>query len=200
MAQFGQAVRVKVAVLLAAGAGSRFTGSTHKLLAQIGGARVVDRAVGAVLAAIDSGAPIDAVIVVTGAVPLAFDDPRVRTVHNPAWADGQATSLQAGIDEARDLGAEAVVVGLADQPFVDPSAWTAVASSTSPIAVAQYADDATTRTPALLRRETWGLLPTTGDFGARHLVSSRPELVEQVPCSGSPADIDTPEDLAKWNP
>ena len=187
------------AVILAAGAGSRFSGDGHKLTAALAGKRVVDHTVDAVLSAIDAGASIATVIVVTGAVSLTFDDPRVRVVTNPDWNEGQATSLRAGIEAARTAGATAVVVGLGDQPGITPSTWAAVAASRSPIAVASY-PDSPTKTPALIRREIWPLLPTSGDFGARHLVSSRPELVEQVPCTGNPSDIDTTEDLRTWNP
>lgn len=187
------------AVILAAGAGSRFSGGQHKLTAPLAGKRVVDHAVDAVLAAIDSGAAIDGVIVVTGAVPLTFADTRVTVVSNGDWQSGQATSLRIGVDTARASGATAVIVGLGDQPGIAPSTWAAVAASPSPIAVASY-PGSPTKTPALIRQEIWPLLPDTGDFGARHLISSRPELVEEVPCTGTPADIDTIEDLRTWNP
>jgi len=190
---------MNVAVILAAGAGSRFSGDSHKLNALVRGRRVVDHAVDAVLAAVDSGAAIDAIIVVTGAADLSFSDPRIQTVANPNWRDGQATSLRTGLSRAAELGADAVIFGLGDQPGIDPSAWAAVAASHAPIAVATY-PNSRTRTPALIRREIWADLPTSGDFGARHLISSRPELVEQVPCTGTPADIDTIEDLRTWNP
>ena len=190
---------MNVAVILAAGAGSRFSGDSHKLNSLIGGRRVVDHAVDAVLAAVDSGATIDAIVVVTGAQDLSFADPRVQTIDNPNWRDGQATSLQVGISRAAELSADAVVVGLGDQPGIEPSDWAVVAASQAQIAVAAY-PNSQTRTPALIRREMWAELPVTGDFGARHLISSRPELVEQVPCTGTPADIDTIEDLRTWNP
>ena len=199
MSNSGQAGGVIVALILAAGGGTRFTGTNHKLLSPLRGSRVIDHSVGAVREAIAQGAPIDRIIVVSGAVRLDPLPDDVVVVDNPAWADGQAGSLHVGIAAARELGADAVVVGLGDQPFIDPAAWRAVASSTATIAVATY-PDSPTRTPALIRREAWKELPETGDFGARHLISRRPELVEQVPCTGTPADIDTLEDLDTWNP
>ena len=188
-----------VALILAAGAGSRFSGKQHKLLAPLHGTRVIDHAVAAVRRAIEHGAPIDRVIVVAGAVDLAPLPADVTVVTNPQWTEGQATSLQTGIRAADSAGADAVIVGLGDQPFINPDAWRAVAESRAAIAVATYSGSPT-RTPALIRREAWPHLPKTGDFGARHLISSRPELVEEVPCSGTPADIDTLEDLESWNP
>lgn len=188
-----------VAIILAAGAGSRFRAEGHKLLAPLRGKRVIDHAIAAVRTAIAEGAPIDRIIVVSGAAVLDPLPADVLVVDNPNWADGQAGSLAVGIDAAATLGADAVVVGLGDQPFIEPAAWHAIASSRATIAVASYSGSAT-RTPALIRRDAWQHLPKTGDFGARHLISSRPELVEPVPCTGTPADIDTIEDLESWNP
>jgi molybdenum cofactor cytidylyltransferase len=180
-----------VVVVLAAGGGSRWTGDGHKLLALIAGEPIVLHSVRTALA---SG--VGPVVVVTGALELpesvtALDD--LTIVHHAGWAGGQATSLAAGIAAADALGAEAVVVGLGDQPFIVAESWRAVAASSAPIAMASY--DGRARNPVRLARSVWPLLPTTGDEGARVVAQMRPDLVEQVPCPGSPADIDTVDDL-----
>lgn len=188
-----------VAVVLAAGGGSRFAGPGHKLLAELDGRRIVDAAITAAVAA-----DIGPVVVVTGPADLGHvtelregtERTEVTLVHNPDWADGQAGSLQVAISVATRLGADAIVVGLGDQPFVRADAWRAVAASRAPIAIASY--DGRRRNPVRLHRSVWHLLPTHGDEGARSLIRLRADLVEPVPCQGSAADIDTREDLQSW--
>ena len=178
-------------IVLSAGAGSRFLGADHKLTATLRGRPVVAWAVDAALAADLAG-----VIVVTGAVTLDLPA-EVIEINNHRWAEGQATSLQLGLAAAAARGADAVVVGLGDQPFVTAAAWSAVAHSTAAIAVATY--NGVRGNPVRLGRSVWPLLPATGDQGARGLMALRPELVSQVACIGSAADIDTMEDLRQWN-
>ena len=181
------------AVLLAAGAGSRFDGADHKLLADLRGRPVIAWSLDAVV-----GAGFNEVIVVTGAVDLAEHlRPGITVVAAEQWADGQAHTIQAGIAAADAAGHHAVVIGLGDQPFVPASAWRAVGASRGPIVTATF--DGAPRPPVKLERSVWELLPTEGDAGARDLLRARPELVSEVPCSGTAADIDTTEDLARWN-
>lgn len=180
-----------VAVVLAAGAGTRFRGPGHKLDARLDGRTVVDRAIGTALAA-----GVGPVVVVTARQLATALHPTVVHVVNERWADGQITSLRAGIAAAADLGAAAVVVGLGDQPFVTVDAWRAVAATAAPIAVATY--HGRRGHPVRLQRDTWDLLPDHGDEGARSLMRLRPDLVTAVPCDGSPIDIDTVEDLRRW--
>jgi molybdenum cofactor cytidylyltransferase len=183
-----------VAMVLAAGAGSRFSGDVHKLLAPLGGSTVIGSSLSNVLAA-----RFSKVIVVTGAASLPDElirDSRIVLVHNGRWSEGQASSLRVGIDAARALGADAVVVGLGDQPFIEPEAWRRVAAAESPIAVASY--DGRRGHPVKLNRSVWRELPADGDFGARELIRTHPDKVSQVDCPGSATDIDTQEDLEQW--
>ena len=90
------------AVLLAAGAGSRYAASSgaagqHKLLAPLRGRAVLLWALEAVLAA-----GLDETVLVTGAAAIESLVPEgVTIVHNPRWATGQASSLQVAVDAAR---------------------------------------------------------------------------------------------------
>ena len=173
-----------VAVLLCGGGGTRFEGPTHKLLAPFRGRRVVDWAHEH---AAQSGLRV---VVVTGAVAdLGLPD----QVHNPRWRDGIATSLQAGIAAAG--AADAVVVGLGDQPLIPAEAWRLVAAVDAPLAAATY--DGTRRNPVRIARSLWPALPTTGDQGASVLFGEH-EVVP-VACPGDPADVDRVEDLDQWS-
>ena len=191
-------------VLLAAGAGKRFEDIGHKLLASLTstGPTIIEQALRHAL-----DAQIGPVLVVTGALgdtelravrSLArlLDDERVTVHHNSDWATGQATSVSTAVRVAKDMDVEAIVVGLADQPFISALGWRHVAAGLGPITVATY--DGRRGNPVKLHASVWGLLPASGDEGARVLMRDRPDLVVEVPCPGSPADIDTVEDLHRW--
>jgi CTP:molybdopterin cytidylyltransferase MocA len=180
-------------VLLAAGGGTRFTGPEHKLRATAADGRPL--AAHALDALAASGLPLLAVV--TGAAPLDELVPDgVARIANPDWERGQATSLTAAVRWAASKGADALVIGLADQPGITPGAWRAVSAATvTPIAVATY--HGKRGHPVRLHRDVWARLPTEGDAGARALMVASPELVTEVPCDGDPADVDTVEDLER---
>ena len=113
-----------IAVLLAAGGGTRFQGATHKLLAPLHGRPVYQWAIKHALEA-----DLE-VWVITGCAEL---EPvaAVEFLHNDNWASGQASSLQRAVTRARERGLDTFTVGLADQPFITPLAWRSVSASTS---------------------------------------------------------------------
>ncbi|MEM8705586.1 MAG: nucleotidyltransferase family protein [Actinomycetota bacterium] len=185
--------RSVAAVILAAGAGSRYAGDTHKLFAEVDGRPVIAHVIDAARAA-----EVDEVIVVGGAVdlePFVPDD--VTLLHNEQWADGQATSLRAAVGYAETRGHDVLVVGLGDSPGVTTETWNAVAEVEADLASARYGDDL--RPPVRLTASMWASLPVSGDEGARSIMRQRPDLVRPVPVDGDPRDIDTLEDLRRWS-
>ena len=103
------------------------------------------------------------------------------------------------IQAARVGGFDALVVGLADQPFVGPDDWRAVAVAEAPEPIVAASYEGRRGNPVRLAREVWADLPTTGDEGARRLMAARPDLVAEVACPGDAVDIDTREDLDRWS-
>jgi CTP:molybdopterin cytidylyltransferase MocA len=180
-------------LLLAAGAGSRL--GQPKALVELGGQTLAERGVALLRA---GGA--DPVLVVTGAVPVSV--PTARAVHNADWRTGMGSSLAAGLRALGATGCGAVVVALADQPLVGAEAVRRLIAAYlegATVAVATYGGKP--RNPVLIAREHWDsvLELAVGDTGARPFLRAHPELVRLVECgdTGSPYDVDTPEDLAK---
>lgn len=181
-------------VLLAAGSGTRFGGNQHKLLSLIDGQTIFSRSLSSM-----AGSGLDGFIVVSGALDLTGHLGDIEEVHNPDWETGQRSSVITAMKFARSHGYDAIVVGLADQPFLTSQAWINVASSTSPIAVATY--NGTRGNPVRLHSSVWDTfedLEADPDAGARSLIHLHPELVREVACEGNSADIDTTEDLDTW--
>ena len=183
------------AIVLAAGTSTRM-GRQKLTLPMADGRPLVRVAVEQVLAA-----GVDDTVVVLGgdaeAVALALAPLPVRTVVNPRYAEGQSTSLRAGLDALRP-GTDAAVVALGDQPLPDPDVIrrlvAAFRTSGRPIAVPVYRDGR--GNPVLFAAALFGeLRAVTGDRGGREVIARDPARVAEVSVdTPMPADIDTPED------
>jgi CTP:molybdopterin cytidylyltransferase MocA len=170
---------VIAAVVLAAGAATRFGAPKQRLL------------LGEVLARV-AASPVDEIVVVEGAYPLepSGSEPQgVRVVSCPEWERGPGATLRCGLAELSE-DVEAAVVVLADGPDIAPAAIARVVESWrsegGDVVAASYSGER--GHPLLLARSTWANVPDEG------LRAREPRL---VPCDdlGSPGDVDTPEDL-----
>ena len=186
------------AVVLAAGAGSRFGG--RKLLASLEGRPILQHVLDRL-----AEAGVDDVVVVLGgdadAVEAAIEWRTERRVHNPDPSRGLSSSLHVGIGSLGDaVGAALIVLG--DQPRVPVAVIQALLDAgvddDRPIAVPTYADDVG-RNPVLLSRSAFGLVAeATGDRGLGPIITAHPELVREVPVVAAPGgnpDVDTRADL-----
>jgi molybdenum cofactor cytidylyltransferase len=123
-------------------------------------------------------------------------------VHEPAFADGLATTLRRGLLAVRP-DTRAVVVGLGDQPFVRPDAYRRVValwmSTGADIVVPRYSDTDVVSHPVLFARNVFDELSALrGDVGARDVIARDPERVARAMIDWeAPADVDTRDDLAR---
>ncbi|MGI8677141.1 MAG: nucleotidyltransferase family protein [Jatrophihabitans sp.] len=174
--------------VLAAGSGARMGRAKAELA--VDGERLVDRAV----RVLRSGGcePVVAIVRADARVPGAV------VVVNPAPERGMRSSLELAVGEAGDVDALAVL--LVDVPGIDARAIAAVIAAWQPgrIAVGSYPGGRghpTVMAPALWRD---ALARAGRDEGARALLNSRSDLVDEVDVAGDVADLDTPADVARW--
>jgi molybdenum cofactor cytidylyltransferase len=185
------------ALVLAAGEGTRFGGT--KQLEVVRGKPLVQHAVDAA-----ASAGVDEVVAVLGHDALRVRDalelpPGARSVMNDRYAEGQSTSLAAGL-RALDPASEAAVVLLADQPGIEARHVSALASAFGDghpeIVRIRFRDGPG---PALLARSVWDeAAELTGDTGARALFEAHPERVRWVAFDqDAPVDVDRQADLGR---
>jgi len=184
-------------ILLAAGSATRM--GRNKLLLELDGEALVRRAARRALQA-----GLDPLLVVLGheeeRVRAALEGIDCRFVRNPDWNRGQSTSLSAGAAGV-PLDAEAVVVLLADMPFVEPAMIRAVVArwreTGAPIVSSRYGDvpaPPTLYVRALLTELQGG----EGEGRGREVVRQHREQAAWVDWPGGAlADVDDPGDLER---
>jgi len=122
-----------------------------------------------------------------------------RVVLNPRHAEGQSTSLAAGLAACAPSSAAAVVL-LGDQPGIREDHVRALVAafedSRDEVLRLRFRDGPG---PALLARPVWPeLTALAGDVGARALLDADPERVRWVPVDEDvPPDVDALGDLER---
>ena len=159
------------AVVLAAGASTRFGAPKQRLLLPEVLARVRD-------------AGVDEIVVVAGAHELDTD---ARVVRCPDWGRGPGASLRCGL-EALPPEAKAALVVLADGPDLDPRAVDRIRGHAGEADVVAATYGGVRLHPVLLARAVWGGIP---DEGARSL----PALEISCDDLDAPGDVDFADDL-----
>ncbi len=172
-----------------------------KPLLELGGNPLIVRAVDAAL-----GSRADPVVVVLGSdaerVRAAIARHPVRTVLNPEWSAGLASSIRVGLAALLEAapGLDAVLVAPCDQPALSSAVIGQLAVlhlATGRIAAARYGGR--NGAPAMFGRGHLAVLAAlTGDQGARALLNGNPEIVAAVDLPDLAFDLDTPADFRDW--
>jgi len=182
-------------VVLAAGAGSRYRGTRHKLSEPLGGDSVLVRTLRNAIAS-----EMSVVLVISqalaaeaqGLVPPE-DMVVVDTRHHTRW--GMGDSIAAGV--SIHASATGWLVLPADMPLVRPGSLRAVADALDqqPIAFAQHRGRR--GHPVGFGAELFSeLVMLKGDEGARRLLARYPTAAVELDDPGVLFDIDTVDDLA----
>jgi len=185
------AVENTLLVLLAAGKSQRFGDIGSKLDQEFLG-----KPLGLHVAVALEDMPFRERLAVIGGQELDYARHGFRVEHNPDREAGMATSVQIGVRRAQELGAEAVLIALADMPRVTAAhIYRIFDASEGDMTVVASSDGVAPKPPALFGSGQFQcLLDLAGDTGARELVKGGRHVVT------TPAeliDVDTPGELER---
>ena len=188
------------AIVLAAGASSRMGQAKAALPLGTTGDTVVSRVVTTLLTAglpsvaVVAGAHIDAV---RAAMPS--HGPRASVIEHPGWAQGQLSSLLAGLAAVDDPQLEAILVTLVDVPLVRPDTVAAIVHAwrQSRAPIVRPIDGERHGHPVVFDRAVFDDLRRADPaVGAKAVFAAHASRRLDVPIKdeGAFVDIDTPED------
>ncbi|MFV2051647.1 nucleotidyltransferase family protein [Aliiroseovarius sp. YM-037] len=176
-----------IGIVLAAGRSSRF-GEADKLSATFHGAPLAHYAAVAML-----GAAVDHRIVVVRPAVDRFDG--FDIVYAPEGAP-QSESLKHGVRRAIAIGADRIVITLADMPLVNAALIDAVVKRAGTDGTAAATDGDRRAPPACFPASAFpALLALDGDRGAGQLLATLPDGALVSVTEQELADVDTPADL-----
>jgi CTP:molybdopterin cytidylyltransferase MocA len=180
-------------LVLAAGGGTRFGGP--KALLPYRGMLLVERAA-ATLRAAGVARPVVVLGAAAGQVRARAALGDARTVENPDWPTGMASSLRAGLAALAADAADAAVVLLVDMPGVTAAAIRRVTAGSGPHSLVMAGYGGRRGHPVVLGRDHWAgvAVAATGDAGARDYLRSRDVTVVDCADVADDHDIDVPAD------
>lgn len=177
--------------VLAAGAASRFGGG--KLDRECAGRRV---GAWAIAASEQAGLPRGLIVIPPEPPRFAQEAGGWRCIANPDPARGLGSSVAIAAEAARDAGASALLLLLADMPLVEPDFLAMLVASEAPAATRYPGDRAgvPVLVPATMFAEAAKL---SGGTGLGPLLSRHDGIALLDPPPSMLLDIDLPEDLAE---
>lgn len=195
--------------VLAAGEGRRM--GQPKALIPVAGTPLVNRAVEVLR--LGGCQPVGVMTGAKGQAVRALVKDRAQVVNNPDWPSGMGSSVSHALRWAEGCEVSALLILPVDTPGIGVPVIArlldrrrvAFRRGTSPATeiaawVATY--DGAPRNPVVLERAVWADIAdcVQADSGARGWLKANPHRVATVECGdiGSPVDLDTPEDLARW--
>lgn len=181
---------IRVGLLLAAGRSQRF-GTSSKLLALFNGKPLVVHAAGAMLLA-----PLDHRIAIVGDRDVADLLDGFDVLLEPDGHAPQSSSIALGARRAGELGADRLLIALADMPLVSAGLLRNVLALCSDHEPSAATDGSLVCPPACFPARAFGALGMLkGDRGGFELVRRLPgHKLAQAPV-GTLRDVDTKEDL-----
>ena len=153
-----------------------------------------------------SQVPNTAIIVVTGSnhelIEKEITDSEIKTIFNPDWELGMASSIATGLKELLRLNPDIqkCIFTVCDQPFITTIVFENLIKEyqkkVKGIAASEYA--ATLGTPVLFAKKYFTeLLQLKGQEGAKKIINRFLEYTVAVPFEKGNIDIDTIEDYNK---
>lgn len=174
-----------VVALLAAGKAERF--GSNKLLAKIGGVPMGERVATAL-----SHLGARRCYAITNCDSVDYSYLGFEMIRNDNPDLGQSHSLHLAVNAALHTDAKALLVALADMPYVPLTHFETLISETDDDVIASFNGEHS-MPPAIFPRRFWPqLLKTRGDIGARQLLTAEKRI--QASCDWL-RDVDTPADL-----
>lgn len=188
--------------ILAAGKSQRM--GTSKLTMPFASTTLLERSLQTALES-----KVEQVVVVTGshrkeAKSIIEKYPSVTEIYNARWAQGQSTSVIAAVEHGKDVGYEALLLMVADQPFVQADHLNSLIGEYRKSRALACVPRVGTRdgSPCLFSRRSFAeLLTLRGDKGARSVYRHWPEEQVSYVSFKDPHlfyDVDTPEDMLNF--